>query len=176
MGDTTFSVRDAELRDAGAIARVHVESWRTTYAGVLPQAMLDALDVEERRTLWTRIIEGAGKARQVVLVLAREPAGEVVGFASAGPARNDAGASHELYAIYLLASAQRSGGGTALFREVVRRLREAGARSLMLWVASANAAEGFYAAMGGRAGRRRTDEIDKGVSLAETEYRWDSLP
>lgn len=37
--------RDAVVEDAPGIARVHVESWRAAYAGLMPQAVLDDLSV-----------------------------------------------------------------------------------------------------------------------------------
>ena len=35
-------IREANLADAMAIAMVQVDSWRTTYAGIVPQEYLDA--------------------------------------------------------------------------------------------------------------------------------------
>lgn len=40
----TAMVRSARVEDAGAIARVNVDTWRTTYPGIVPQDYLDALD------------------------------------------------------------------------------------------------------------------------------------
>ena len=42
--DADLSVRAATAADAGAVARVHRESWRTSYTGILP------LEVIERDT------------------------------------------------------------------------------------------------------------------------------
>jgi hypothetical protein len=46
------SVRAATEQDAGAISHVHVQSWRTTYTGVVPEAYLDGLNETERVPLW----------------------------------------------------------------------------------------------------------------------------
>jgi hypothetical protein len=43
-----FEVRRAVSGDAASIARVHVESWRSTYAGIVPEAYLRSLDVDLR--------------------------------------------------------------------------------------------------------------------------------
>jgi hypothetical protein len=40
--------------DAEAIARVHVDSWRTTYQGILPDEVLAGLSVERRRAFWAK--------------------------------------------------------------------------------------------------------------------------
>ena len=37
---TDISIRAAVAEDAAPIARVHVESWRSTYAGILPDEIL----------------------------------------------------------------------------------------------------------------------------------------
>ena len=95
------SVRAATESDAIAIAHVHIQSWRTTYAGIVPEAYLAALNEAERVLLWqdwlTRDVE----------VYVADLDGEVVGFASGGQIREplqdyDA----ELFAIYLLKTAQ----------------------------------------------------------------------
>jgi hypothetical protein len=41
-------IRDAELRDARGIAEVHVRSWQTAYAGIVPDEDLAQLSVDER--------------------------------------------------------------------------------------------------------------------------------
>ena len=43
-----FLIREAAVNDATAIAQVQVESWRTTYAGIVPDAFLASLSVETR--------------------------------------------------------------------------------------------------------------------------------
>jgi hypothetical protein len=40
--------RDAELRDAGGIAKVHVRSWQAAYAGIVPDEDLAQLSVDQR--------------------------------------------------------------------------------------------------------------------------------
>jgi hypothetical protein len=41
-------VREAGIDDAGAGARVHVESWQTTYAGIVPAECLTRLSYRPR--------------------------------------------------------------------------------------------------------------------------------
>ena len=40
------NIRVAKASDAAAIARVHIDSWRTTYVGIVPQDYLDAYSAE----------------------------------------------------------------------------------------------------------------------------------
>lgn len=36
-------IRKAAVEDAAAIAKVHVDSWRTTYKGIMPSDYLNSL-------------------------------------------------------------------------------------------------------------------------------------
>ena len=44
------TVRRATPGDARRIAQIQVETWRAAYVGVMPQEILDGLDVELRHT------------------------------------------------------------------------------------------------------------------------------
>ncbi len=50
-------IRKAELKDISGIAKVHVDSWRTTYKGIVPDSFLDNLSYENREQIWKRGIE-----------------------------------------------------------------------------------------------------------------------
>src|SRR5882672_5736312 len=47
-----ISIRAATEHDAVAISQVHLHSWRTTYAGILPDEYLATLNEAERILLW----------------------------------------------------------------------------------------------------------------------------
>lgn len=79
-------IRPARPEDALAIGHVHVDSWRTTYRGLLPDSVLASLSVEQRAATWRQAIDAALKdeSRSFVQV-ADDLANGIVGFASAGP-------------------------------------------------------------------------------------------
>ncbi len=161
-------VRRAERHDARTLAEIHVETWRATYVGVLPQEVLDGLNVEEREELWRQWIP---HPETEVFVAVRD--GEVVGFVSVGPSWSSPG-SGELYSIYVLPSAHGSGAGPALMDAAVaalaRRFDEA-----ILWVATENPrAKRFYERHGWIADGERVDSI-AGASVPETRYRLSGL-
>lgn len=140
-------MRAATRGDLRAIAEVHVESWRTTYAGLLEDDFLHRLSVEERIGQWTSAMGVAGSHLLIVEV----PEAGIVGFAAGGPERSgDPEHRAELYAIYLLKSYQRRGLGSALTRALVDRLVADGHDSLLVWVLVANPARRFYEKLGGR--------------------------
>lgn len=47
----------ANLHDAKEIARVHVDSWRETYEGIMPKEVLDKKSYEKRGALWKQILQ-----------------------------------------------------------------------------------------------------------------------
>src|SRR3989442_10909341 len=105
-------LRRATLVDSPAVARVQVQSWRESFAGIVPQAFLDEMSVENRAQAF-RTRFGADSYR---MLIAETPAHGVIGFADFGKAREtDRPYQAELYAIYLLREFQREGVGTRLF-------------------------------------------------------------
>src|SRR5436190_10727066 len=143
-------IREATPTDAPAIARVHVDSWRTTYKGFVPDKVLAELSYEERENLWDRSLSQVGRDRGVFCYVAEDEAGQIVGFASGGPERTgDAVYKGEVYAIYILQSHQGKGLGHRLMSACGDRLIKAGIRTLLVWVMAQNPACRFYEALGG---------------------------
>ena len=162
-------VRVAAAQDAGSIAHVHVESWRTTYAGIVPDAYLAGLDEAERERSWREWLT------LDVPVYVAELDGEVVGFVGGGAIRETVEEfDAELFAIYLLKHAQGLGIGTALLRELAAALRSRGFRSMVAWVLEGNASSHFYARTGARPVGSKEIEIG-GVMLPVVAYGWPSL-
>lgn len=159
------SVRPATLADAHGIAEVHVGTWRAAYAGIVPQSHLDGLSVGKRAELWTGLLEKGVPARMAVWVA--DDGGRVVGFANAGPCRDD-GADDvlgELRAIYVAPSHWDTGLGAALHDAAVGSLRGEGFSAATLWVLAANRrARAFYERRGWR-----PDGLEKAIALAGSD-------
>jgi ribosomal protein S18 acetylase RimI-like enzyme len=165
-----FTIRRAKIDDAGAIAHVHVESWRSTYVQIVPNAYLASLNAEARSPFWQKQIEAG-----LSLTFVAESESGVVGFASAGRLREVTGSyDAELYAIYLLREFQRSGAGRALVRTVVDSLRAEGFKGMAVWVLERNPAVSFYKKLGGIQVAAKSIEIG-GVSLEEVALGWPDL-
>jgi L-amino acid N-acyltransferase YncA len=79
----TITIRLARLEDAPGIAKVHVDSWRTTYKGLIADEFLAALSYERRTQVWTQSLADPQIAS--FLYVAETKTGEIVGFVSAGP-------------------------------------------------------------------------------------------
>jgi L-amino acid N-acyltransferase YncA len=163
-------IRMAQLADAVAIATVHVDSWRTTYAGILPDDYLANLSYERRERLWRDTLSTPSGTEFVYV--AEDAGRNVIGFAAGGAERSgDAIYTGELYAIYLLDRHQRQGIGRRLTVAVVNRLLHKGFSSMLVWVFAANPSRAFYEALGGQQVYEKSLTIG-GVQLVEVAYGW----
>lgn len=166
-------IRPARVGDAPAIARVHVDSWRETYAGIVPDDFLASLSYERREQMWKSGLEHPGW--KGVLFVAEAPEHGVVGFVAGGPPQEPDGEfSCELWAIYLLRAHQGKGTGRQLFRRFVEEMASRGHSSMLLWVLAENPTTNFYEHMGGVKVREKEIELG-GKKLVEWAYGWRDL-
>jgi ribosomal protein S18 acetylase RimI-like enzyme len=162
------TVRPATAADAPAMGRLHVRAWQAAYRGHMPDGYLDGLRAEDRAAGWERAL-GVERPRGVVLVAERD--GEVVGFATVGPAEDPEGAG-ELYAINVDPAHWGTGAGRALLEAAQAELARLGFDETVLWVLPANArARRFYELAGWASdGTERTVDV-LGVTVPEVRYR-----
>jgi len=167
-------IRAADVNDAQAIARVHVDSWRSTYRSLLPADFLESLTEVAYADRGRRFI--TERSSRVYVVQEGAARADVVGFASGGRERaGETGYTGELYAIYLLESWQRRGYGRELVRAVVSGLREVGLEDMLIWVLRDNRpARDFYERLGGVYVRTQPITIGS-VTLEEVSYGWPRL-
>lgn len=170
-GQVRPAVRSATAADIPGIARVHVDAWRSTYRGIVPQAFLDGLSYRGRETLWRRVLTGSAGDHGVFV--ADAGGAGVVGFAD-GARAQDAAYQGELMAIYILEKFQKRGLGRDLTLRVIDWLRNHGIRSMRLWVLADNPACRFYEALGGRRIEAKRIEIG-GADLEEVAYGWPDI-
>jgi ribosomal protein S18 acetylase RimI-like enzyme len=169
-----LTIRSADMDDVASIAEVHVAAWRSTYQGMIPQAYLDGLSVENRSLGWARVLERASAAD--VTLVSETHDRRVVGFVTAGPAR-----SHrrffqgEISSLYVLPAFQRGRHGKRLFLAAANRLAEAGYASMIIWVLADNPARAFYEKLGG-VKVAETQRPFAGSLLREVAYGWEQSP
>jgi len=166
-------IREALPTDSPAIAMVHVDSWRSTYRGIISDEVLDGLSYPDRERMWEGSLTTHRSSNFIYVAEADE--GPVVGFAAAGKER--AGRTDfpgEIYAIYLLKAYHGRGWGRQLLQAAAGRLAMEGFNGLMLWVLADNPTRGFYEALGGRLLGEQRIQIGPD-SLAEVAYGWEDL-
>ncbi len=175
-----MTVREATPADAGSIARVHIDSWRTTYAGIVPAEYLAGFSYQRRELRWYETLTADQDATSMFVaeasIFVAEEGGNVVGFATGGPERDgDMTYRGELYAIYLLEEHQNRGLGRQLVSAVTRRLLADGFSSMLVWVLEDNqGARRFYELLGGEQVGRKTVTIG-GRDLVEVSYGWKDI-
>ena len=167
-----FAIRKATLADAEGIARAHTASWRSSYRGILPDAVLDRIDVDQRAASWRRTLQD----RSILTLVAYDVTHhDIVGLCDAGPTRGGSPYAAEIYRIYIEHHAKRYGLGREMFEQVTDWLRSQELRSLIIWVLDGNHhARRFYEAMGGRAAKRMASTVS-GFPVVELSYVWDRL-
>jgi GNAT superfamily N-acetyltransferase len=167
-----FAIREATERDAHGIAQAHAASWQASYRGILPDRILDRLDVGQRVETRRRIL----RDRTVFQLVAYDVThGDIVGFCDAGPSRRHVPFAGELYAIYLVQHAKRYGLGQQMLERVQAWLAAQRMRSMIVWVLENNHhARRFYEAMGGQRGAKWSSSVG-GFPVTELSYGWNRL-
>ena len=166
-------IRRAVMDDAPAIARVQVDTWRTAYAGIMPDSVLDGMQYKTRAAQWHQNMSSERTFHEVALFNE-----EIVGFAASGPERDQVDRYDcEIYALYVLQEHQGKGIGKALVQSAMKELKDRGFKTMLIWVLEANhSARAFYERMGGvqientlilRVGGTELTEIAYGYNLSD---------
>jgi GNAT superfamily N-acetyltransferase len=145
------SVRQASTPDARAIAEITVLAWQAAYVDILPSALLAGLSIEAREIAWRMRFEAEDSGIAPVWIAERE--GQPIGFISSGPRRDDdlPREALEVYSIYVLPEAWRSGVGQTLMAAALDHAAGARAPVVVLWVLRDNrAGRAFYEKLGWR--------------------------
>ena len=170
-----MNIREARLEDAVAIAKVHVDSWQSTYNNLLPKAYIAQRSYQKRLDNWKGRLDVNQKAKTNYFVYVAENAvGEVVGFVDGGSARGDSTCDGEIYALYVLEANQRKGIGTSLVQAIASRLVQSGLTSIIVWVLEDNPAIEFYQALSGQRIDQKQIKIN-GDEVTEIAYGWNDI-
>ncbi len=114
-----FVIQQANISDIPSIAALLVQTWKSSYQGVLPAAFLDSLDVSKQISRHEKYFES--HARYLVV---RHREVEIIGFCSYGLDRSPATDSEmELYTLYVDINYQRRGLGKQLLDAVLEDIQ-----------------------------------------------------
>ena len=164
-----MNIRPAMPEDAEALAKVHIDSWRSAYRGFVPEAFLAGLDYGRREDQFRSSI--ASNAREIHVA---EEDGTIQGFLSLGVCE-DADVDHEstgeIRAIYLAPEFWRKGTGRFLCEWAETQLASRGYSTIILWAFKDNGrGRKFYDAMGFRPDGA-TRMLNRGKELEVIRYR-----
>lgn len=170
MDNGLIKIRKAILSDAKGIAKVHVNSWKTTYANIVSDEYLSNLSYESREKMWTNAIPNGD------VYVAESHEGIIVGFSKGGKERSNKynGYDGEIYAIYILKEYQGKGIGKALVKPVIDEIKGMGLNSMLVLVLKDNISRLFYESLGGR--KIDTVEVEiGGKKFSELVYGWEDI-
>jgi ribosomal protein S18 acetylase RimI-like enzyme len=178
--------RLATEADATAIARLHAQSWRSAYRGILSDEYLETRADQERLMVWQARFraddfnqgftapEGTllhtpccRTAEPKLFVVLAEEGSRLIGFSSVF-VESDATYGSLLDNLHVVPELTRQGIGRRLLSESVRELAKHSARGLFLWVIDRNhRAQNFYAKAGAQfVGSAEHDMPDGGRVIA----------
>jgi ribosomal protein S18 acetylase RimI-like enzyme len=174
MDELALHVRTARPEDAANLARIYIESWHDTYAGIISHALLSAMSLKGHTVRWRATIRAAERSGGAVLV-AEDARQGVIGLCSLGPARDRGlGFEGEVYTLYVDPAFLGRGAGRALLGGAFDALKERKLRSCLIWAHARNNACFFYEAMGGQRIATRTTRL-MGELTPEVAFGWKRL-
>ncbi|GAA1394107.1 GNAT family N-acetyltransferase [Kitasatospora putterlickiae] len=165
-------IRQGTARDAEAVADLHAASWRTAYAGIVPDEALGDGLAAQRREIWElRLAADYGGPETTPELLVAEQGAELVGFAYLVPHWDGRILLDNLHVRPGL-----TGGGIGrrlLDAARVHTARRHPGTDLYLEVLQANTrAVAFYEREGAHRTAVREGEFPGGHVLPEYEYTW----
>lgn len=165
-------IRSGVIEDAAEASRMHSETWRASYRGLVPDALLDGLAPSRWEAGWRRGFASIDPTRAVRVA---EISGRIVGFAAAGRARSGGppGYNGEVYALYVHPERQGQRIGRTLLRAVAGALAERGLVPIVIWTLFDNPrSRAFYEGRGGAVIGEKREPFD-GYVLREVGYGWE---
>jgi ribosomal protein S18 acetylase RimI-like enzyme len=171
-----LNIRRRISADAAGIAKVHIDSWKTAYRGIVSQSYLEGVSYSTRETWWLERLSNLPKFVFVAEDESRQPGESIIGFCAGGTNRStdDSVYSAELRSIYILERYRRQGVGQALLKSLVGEFIENGFDSMIVWVLAKNPYLAFYEKLGGKYVQTQDIQIG-GSAFVEIAFGWTNL-
>jgi GNAT superfamily N-acetyltransferase len=168
-----ISIRRARLSDASGVAAVHVATWRSAYANVLPDDYLANLSVGRLANYYEHGIRlGLGLHVAASYGVRGDP--PILGFSSAVRCRDPRLGEGEVETLYVLDDYRDRGLGGQLLRASAKHLTQLGCRSAFAWVLSENPSRYFYQHLGGKQIASGTTWVG-GENIPQIAFSWDPI-
>jgi ribosomal protein S18 acetylase RimI-like enzyme len=162
-----FIIRNATLDDAADVAAISVQAWQESYQGIIDQAVLENLSVENRTLFRQKILQEQPYGHFVACI-----GNKIIGFCDAGTSRFEM-AKGEIYAIYVLNAHKGLGVGFQLFCASKSYFQSQHLCPFLIMALSQNkSARSFYERQGGQICGENVYTVE-GKSYPEVCYRFD---
>lgn len=166
-----YQIRKAALEDAEGIAKVHINSWRSTYKGIISDDFLNKLNIESGIERWKGRLKNPSEKYRILI--AENDKQQIIGFIDGGQNRGETDKyDGELYSFYLLEEVQKQGIGREMLRAFAEEQKNNGFFNMIVWVLKDNPARIFYEKMGGIYLEAKCLEE---LSVEEVSYGWKDI-
>lgn len=166
-----YQIRKAVLDDAKGIANVHINSWKSTYKGIISDEFLNKMNIESGIERWKGRLKNPSKKYQILIVVDDQQ--QIIGFIDGGQNRGEKDKyDAEVYSFYLLEEVQKQKIGSEMLRRFAEELRSNGFFNMIVWVLKDNPARIFYEKMGGKYLEAKCLEE---LSVEEVSYGWKDI-
>lgn len=161
-------VREGNKDDAKGVAKVHVDSWRSTYNGIISDQFLNNLSYEKSEKRFRDKVFSPNSSEYVFV--AENNQKDIVGFVIGGRNRTEhSNYDGEIYAIYILEEYQKQGIGTKLINAMKEQFIKIGINTYVIWVLIDNPSKHFYEKIGGELVSTQTIQLGD-EDLEEISY------
>lgn len=180
MLPNTISFRIANALDLKAIVKVKIDTWKTTYRGIISEEYLQSLSYDNKEENWRQRLENP--THRAIIYVAETDQNEIVGFVLATIEKCNPIVAllqaerykGELCAIYVLEGFQHKKIGTELVRLVVNYFKVNKVNSMITWVLKENPSRRFYEKLGGKFLGEQSVVIG-GLRYIEIAYGWENI-
>lgn len=166
-----FKIRGMQILDTPQVADISMRAWQTAYKGIMPDSVLDNIDVKKREENWAN---GFTTLPDLIRTVAIDDTNKVLGYTTGSSCRDIKDPENgELWAIYVDPKLVGQGIGKALIADFIIRIRDAGFFLMYVWVLEDNiSARKFYESQGGNLYSKTKQFKIENSSFTEVAYEF----
>ena len=147
--DSEFTIRNAVIEDALAIAKVNYLTWLHAYRGIVPDSEFDSLDLESLTDQWKQNLSIADSRSGTFVVMKGATLIAYSRFYPSVDPDDDQARVATIGSMYVDPAFQRRGVGRRLMQAVLEAAKDSGYKETTLHVLTANQrAQEFYETLG----------------------------
>ena len=166
-------IRFAAITDSLSIARVQVDSYLNSYAGIFPPSYFAHFSYEEQTGDWNTLIRT--KDDGDVLMVAESDAGKISAYCLAKVQKDiHPGYDAEIIALHVHPEYRHQGIGRSLLLSMKEELQKRACQSVMLWTLQRNPIRSWYEKAGGVLIGEKLHDVE-GWEIVDVAYGWKDL-